>query len=151
LAKRVLIVGLGVFGKAMAIQLFKANVDVIAIDKDLDLVDDVKDSVTMAVKMDATDEHALNTIDLNDVDIAMVTIGENFEANLLAAVTLKELGVKKVIARASKSIQKKIMLKAGVDLIITPEEIVAHILAQDFSNGTTIVESYVEKLGLLDK
>ena len=77
------------------------------------------------------------------------TIGENFEANLLSAVTLKEIGVPKVIARASKPLQKKIMMKSGIDLIITPEEIVAHILAQDFSNDTFIVESYVKKLAML--
>jgi len=144
-----LIVGLGVFGKAVATELFKAGVDVIAIDKDIELVDDLKDQVTLAVSLDATDEKALSTLDMNSIDVAMVTIGENFEANLLSAVTLKEIGVPKVIARASKPLQKKIMMKSGIDLIITPEEIVAHILAQDFSNDTFIVESYVKKLAML--
>jgi trk system potassium uptake protein TrkA len=149
--KRVLIVGLGVFGELLAKNLFRNNVEVIAIDQNSQFVEKIKNHVTLAVQLDSTDEAALRSIIPDELDLAIVTIGENFEANLMTSVLLKELGVQKVISRASQDLQKKILLKSGVDLIITPEEIVAHILSQDVVNDTEIVESYVNKLLIKEK
>lgn len=116
-----LIIGLGVFGKELATNLIEKGAEVIVVDKSMTLVEEMQDMVTYAVKLDATDESALSALGVADIDVAVVCIGEHFESNLLAAVNLKHLGVKKVIARASDPVHVKILRAVGVDMIITPE------------------------------
>ncbi|MCB0280631.1 MAG: TrkA family potassium uptake protein [Calditrichaeota bacterium] len=149
--KRILVVGLGVFGRAIATELFKKGLDVLVADNNENLVNDMKDDSTLAVTLDSTDERALASLHPAEIDIAFVTIGENFEANLLTSVLLKEMGVKKVISRSSLAVQKKIVRKSGIDLIITPEELVASLLANDIINQSDVVESYTRKLDNLNK
>lgn len=144
--KQVLIVGLGVFGQALIHNLEDKPIDVIAVDKDPELINELKDRVTLAVCLDSTDSRALQSLSPENIDVAIVTIGEHFEYNLLTSVQLKELGVRKVIARAYKPIQKTILKRSGVDAIITPEELVAHILADDLTQDTSIIETYMKKL-----
>lgn len=116
-----LIVGLGVFGKELAANLIEKGAEVIVVDKNMELVEEMQDMVTYAVKLDATDESSLSALGVGDIDVAVVCIGEHFESNLLAAVNIKQLGVKKVIARASDPVHVKILRAVGVDMIITPE------------------------------
>jgi trk system potassium uptake protein TrkA len=146
LDKRVLVIGLGVFGQSMVQGLKKENVELIIADQNMNLIERFKNEVDLAVCMDTTDPDALENLNPKDIDVAIVTIGENFECNLLTSVQLKEMGVKKVISRAYKLIQKQILLKSGVDMIITPEEVVAKVLTKDIIDDTAIVESYMKKI-----
>lgn len=146
LDKRVLIIGLGVFGEALLNDLIGRNVELIIVDKDMKLIEKYKDKVDLALCMDTTDEYSLKKLNPSEIDVAIVTIGEDFENNLLTSVHLKELGVKKVISRTPKKIQKRILLKSGVDMIITPEEVVARFLSNDIVEDTSIIESYMKKL-----
>ncbi len=116
-----LIVGLGIFGRELAISLIEKGAEVIAVDQHMELVEEIEDMVTYALKLDAVDEKALSSIGVEDIDVGIICIGEDFESNLLAAVNLKQLGVKKVVARASNPTQGKILQAVGVDLIISPE------------------------------
>ena len=116
-----LIVGLGVFGKELAFSLIEKGAEVIVVDERMPLVEEVQDMVTYAIRLDARDEKALASIGVEDIDVAVVCIGEDFEANLLAAVNLKMLGVKKVIARASNPVHQKILKAVKIDLVIAPE------------------------------
>ena len=86
----------------------------------MDLIEEMRDLVTYAVCMDSTDEKALDTIGLKDVDVGIVCIGEDFEANLLTSVLLKQKGVKRVISRASGPLHIKILKAVGIHQIITP-------------------------------
>jgi trk system potassium uptake protein TrkA len=129
MAKSVAIIGLGTLGFNLARLLAEQGAEVIAIDSKMDRVEEIKDHVTTAVCMNATQERALVAQDLAHVDVAVVCIGENFQANLLATVLLKKIGVKRVITRASSSIEHQILEEVGADELIFPEEDLAHQLA----------------------
>lgn len=116
-----LIIGLGVFGRELAVNLIEKGVEVIVVDKRMDIIEEIQDKVTYAIKLDATEERALESIGVEDIDVAVVCIGENFESNLLAAVNLKQLGAKKVVARASNEVHQKILKAVGVDEVISPD------------------------------
>lgn len=116
-----LIVGLGIFGRELALDLIEKGAEVIAVDDQMERVEEIQDMVTYAIRLDAIDERALSGLGVQDVDMAVVCIGENFEANLLAAVNLLQLGVKKVASRAANATQEKILRAVGVHLVISPE------------------------------
>ncbi len=126
---KAIIVGMGLFGKQLAFDLIDLGAEVVAVDNNMELIEEVKDSVTYAVRLDSTDEKSLESLGLNDFDMGIVCIGEDFEANLLTAVLLKKLGVKLVITRASDPIHVKILEAVGVDRIISPETDAATKLA----------------------
>lgn len=139
---RYTVIGLGRFGGTLAELLAEAGEDVIAIDKNPDLVDELKDKVTLAVTLDAMDEDALLSQGLDKCDAVIVGIGENFEANQLATVLSKKIGAKRVITRATSPIQAKILSLVGADEVIKPEEEAAQRLARRLTRPN--VRSYLE-------
>jgi len=130
MARKFAILGLGRFGMMLAIALGKSDAEVIAIDTDRQLVEEARDDVTVAVRMDAADEKALRAQGVDKVDVAIVSIGESFEASVLATVNLKALGVKRIIARATSALRGRILEKVGADEVVYPEEEVASNLAR---------------------
>jgi len=124
------IIGLGRFGMMLARTLSKAGREVIAIDSNRDLVEEVQNDVTLAVRLDATDERALRGQGLDKVTCAVVCIGETFESNILTTALLKSLSVPRVIARAATPIRQKILRHVGADETISPEDESALRLAQ---------------------
>ncbi len=129
MSKKFAVIGLGILGHSLAKKLSEHGAEVIAIDSDMDRVDEIKDHVTAAVCLNATNERALKAQDVKDVDVAIVCIGEAFEANILATVLLKKIGVKKVITRASSEVERQILREIGADDLIYPEEDLAGELA----------------------
>lgn len=127
------VIGLGRFGRLVAELLASEGAEVIAIDINPVRVDSIKDKVTIAVRMDSTDEMALISQGIDKVDAIVVGIGEDFEANQLTTVLAKKIGVKKVITRARNPIQAKILGLIGADEVIRPEEETALRLAQRLS------------------
>jgi len=136
--KRFLIIGLGRFGRRLAQALTEAGQEVIATDKSEGLVERVRDEVALAVRLDATDEEPLKAQELSEVDAAIVSIGEDFEANVLATSSLKALGVPQVISRASSGTQRRILKRVGADEVILPEEEVADRLARQLVNPNIV-------------
>jgi len=116
------VIGLGVFGRQVALTLAQEGAEVIAVDTDMVKVEEIHDYIAYAVRLDATDPASLRSLGLQDMDAAVVAIGENFEANLLTAAYLKQLGVKKVITRAANPIHRRILEQIGADEIISPED-----------------------------
>lgn len=114
-------IGLGRFGSHLAKVLTRAGDEVIAIDSDPRAVSHVKDDVAIAVRLDATDRAALEAQGVDKVDAAIVGIGERFESVALIVATLKELGVRRIIARAMSDIQGTILRKVGADELVSPE------------------------------
>ncbi|HHF98194.1 MAG TPA: TrkA family potassium uptake protein [Candidatus Aerophobetes bacterium] len=126
------VIGLGRFGATVAEALARRGVEVIAIDKNPELVEKFKEIVTLAVRLDSTDEEALLSQGVDKVDVAIVSIGE-FESCILTTALLKKIGVPKVITRASHTIsdiQEKILTLVGADRIILPEVEIGKKLAQ---------------------
>ena len=127
------VIGLGRFGFAMATTLAGSGHDVIGIDGDEDKVRAVADTVQLAMQLDATDEKALRGAGISDVDVAVVSIGENIEASLLVVTLLKEIGINRIVAKAVTPLHGRILEKLGVTRVVFPEremaERVAHSIA----------------------
>ena len=115
------VIGLGRFGSAMATTLAELGQDVIGVDGDGERVRELADTVTQAVELDATDEKALRSVGIQDVDVAVVSIGENIESSLLVVMQLLELGVKTIVAKAVTPLHGRILEKLGVSRVIFPE------------------------------
>jgi trk system potassium uptake protein TrkA len=115
------VIGLGRFGSAMAITLTELGQEVIGIDGNEERVQRHADVIGSAVQLDATDERALRTAGIQDVDVAVISIGENIEASLLAVMLVKDLGVPRVIAKAVSPLHGRILERIGVDRVIFPE------------------------------
>lgn len=121
-SKQFVIIGLGRFGASVAKTLYALGHDVLAIDSNEDLVQEISDSVTHAVQMDATDENALRTIGLRNFDVAVVTIGANIQASVMATLLVKEMGIKYIIAKGNSDLHAKVLYKIGADRVILPEK-----------------------------
>ncbi len=120
--QRFAVIGLGRFGWQLARALTKAGAEVIAIDRSRSIVEKISEEVTMAVRLDSTDEDALRSQGIDKVDVAIIGIGQDFESNILTTVTLKALGVKHICARAERQTHGKILKRIGADEIIFPED-----------------------------
>lgn len=127
---KVAVVGLGLFGKSVARHLAAEGAEVIAIDANLDLVDDVKDHVAVAVKLDATDEKELRSQGVHQADLLVASIGDDFEANQLLVILAKQIGVKRVVARAPSQTHARILRLIGADDVVLPEEQAAEELSR---------------------
>ncbi|MEO5656443.1 MAG: TrkA family potassium uptake protein [Nitrospiria bacterium] len=129
MARQFAVIGLGRFGYSVAETLIKKGYEVLAIDSDENKIEAVSDFATYAVQCDATDERALKAVSVQNVDVAVVSIGENIEASILIVMTLKELGVKEIIAKAVTRLHGKILSNMGVTEVIYPERDAAVRLA----------------------
>ena len=120
-SNRFAVIGLGRFGERLARQLAAAGAEVIAVDSRDELVEEIRDSVTVAVCLDATDEQALLAQGIDKVDVAVVGIGAAFEEAALATSTLKRIGVPRVISRATTRARAEILSRIGADDVVIPE------------------------------
>ncbi|MFB0918119.1 MAG: TrkA family potassium uptake protein, partial [Clostridiaceae bacterium] len=120
--KQFIVVGLGRFGTTVAETLTQLGHDVLAIDKDEQLIQDISDKVTHAVQMDATDEYALRTLGVRNFDVAIVTIGSNIQSSIMVTLLLREAGVKYIICKGQSELHKKVLEKIGADRVILPEK-----------------------------
>lgn len=116
------VIGLGEFGKALALKLASRGAEVIAVDTNIDIIEDVKNDVSLAVKLDATDEKDLRSQGIDKADVLIAAMGGNFEANALVVVMAKRLGIPKIIARATNATHARILRLIGADEVIQPEE-----------------------------
>ncbi len=119
---KIIVLGLGNFGMAMAVYLAETNNEVIAVDSDMEKIDMIKDKVSHAVALDATHENAYNSIPLKHTDLAVVAIGERNGVNIKATAIIKKITNARVIARSSSTIEDTILEAMGVDQIIHPEQ-----------------------------
>ena len=131
--KSVLLIGLGRFGRHMAQKLNELNHEVMAIDKTEDRVDAVLPFVTNAQIGDSTNEEFLKSLGVNNYDLCIVAIGNDFQSSLETTSLLKELGAKVVISRASRDTHAKFLLRNGADQVIYPEKQVASWAAIRYS------------------
>ena len=122
MAKRTFVViGLGRFGSAMASTLVELGQEVIGIDSSEDRVTAMADLVSQAIQLDAIDAKALRAAGVPDVDVAVISIGENIESSLLVVMQVKDLGVETIIAKAVTPLHGRILERLGVTRVIYPE------------------------------
>lgn len=119
--EQIVVIGLGKFGMSVAKLLSKYDCDVLAIDDSDSLIEEVIPYVTRAIKLNALDSEALKAVGIKNFDIAIVGIGDNIEASLIITLTLKELGIPKIIAKARDEKHSKLLEMIGVNKIVQPE------------------------------
>jgi trk system potassium uptake protein TrkA len=132
------VIGVGRYGSTIARRLAEKGAQVFAFDPNEEKIEGLKDEVAFAVTLDATDIRALKAQNLDEMDAAVVAIGENFEATVLTCVHLLDIGVKRVIARASGDHQRLILEKIGVIEILTPENEVAYVVREKLLNPNIV-------------
>ena len=120
--KSILLIGLGRFGKHIALKLNALNHQVMAIDHNEERVNALLPFVTNAQIGDSTNEEFLAALGVGNYDACIVAIGDNFQNSLETTYLLKELGARKIIARASKEMQEKFLLRNGADEVVYPEK-----------------------------
>jgi len=119
---RFAVIGLGRFGQKLAIALAMSGAEVIAIDRNREEIELIRDQVSLAVRLDSTDEEALKAQGVDKCDVAIIGIGqEGFESAILTVVTLRQLGVKKILARAESLVAGEVFSKVGATEVIYPE------------------------------
>ena len=118
--KTFLLIGLGSFGNHIARKLYDMHHQILGIDMDEDKVQRALPYLTDGQIGDATDRSFLCSLGVQNFDACIVTIGENFEASIISVVLLKELGARKIIAKASHGIQERLLLHNGADEVIYP-------------------------------
>ena len=123
--KAILLIGLGRFGRHIALKLNELNHQVMAVDKDEARVNEVLPYVTNAQIGDSTNEDFLASLGVRNFDVCIVAIGDNFQSSLETASLLKELGARLVVARAARDVQAKFLLRNGADEVVYPEKQVA--------------------------
>lgn len=115
------VIGAGRFGSSLARTLYELGHEVMVMDSDEEIIQSISDEVTHGVVVDVMDEFALRDLGLSNFDVVIVAIGSDTEASIMATIIAKELGAKKVIAKATTDFQGKVLSKVGADRVIYPE------------------------------
>lgn len=148
------VLGLGAFGRQICATLIERGGSVIAMDQDPALIDQVKESVTQAILLDTTDEDSLSQAALQEVDVAVVAMGDNIEASILTTALLKKQGVAHVVARATNPLHARVLKQVGADEILNIEtsagtRLANRLIAPDIleqvalSHDISVAEMYV--------
>ena len=120
--KQIAVIGLGIFGREVAISLIARGFAVLAIDNDEEALDEVKDQVTETLLLDTTQENALREAEINQMDTVVVAIGTgHLENSILTTALLKQVGVNHIVARAANDLHEKILRQVGAHEVINPE------------------------------
>lgn len=143
--KTFIVFGCGRFGSTVATRLYDLKNDVVIVDCDEEKIDAISENVTEAIICDLEDEKAMTELALKNFDVAVIAIGENLEAAIMAVLASKEAGIEKVIAKAPNYRFGKILLKCGADKIIFPERDMGFRLANNLSNDYLLDSNEISK------
>ena len=143
--KSILLIGLGRFGKNIALKLHELGHEVMAVDKKEERVEEVLPYVTNAQIGDSMNELFLQSLGVDNYDVCIVAIGNDFQSSLETTSLLKELGAKKVVSRAARDVQAKFLLRNGADEIVYPEKQLAAWTAIRYSSDH--IFDYIELAG----
>lgn len=120
--KQYAVIGLGRFGQALTKRLHAEGAEVLAIDSDMEIINEMEPYCTQAVCADATDEAVLERLGIRNLDVAIVCVASNIESSVFITLTCKQLGVPQVIAKAQNARHSQVLKKIGADVVIIPEE-----------------------------
>lgn len=140
--KQYMVIGLGRFGSAIAVTLCQDGAQVMGVDRRVDLVEELRDSVTQAVQADSTDRETMLALGAQDFDAVFVTIGDDVKASCITTMLLKELGVRHVVAKASDEFHGRMLAKLGADKIVFPERDMGKRIAHNLVSGNLL--EYIE-------
>ena len=133
-----LVIGLGNFGSTLAEELTRQGNDVIGTDEQEQRVEEIKERISVAYIMDATDSAALQSLPLGDIDAVIVAIGQSLSASLRVVAALKKLSVKSIFVRAIDSVHLSILVAMNIEQIFIPESYAARIFADRIQKGEAL-------------
>ncbi len=136
--KQFVILGAGRFGSSVAIKLMDLEQEVMIVDSNEDTVQNLADKVTYAVQADVTDENAIRSLGIRNFDTAVVTIGSNIQASILATLMIKELGIKTIVAKAQTEMHAKVLYKIGADRVVFPEREMGIRVAKNLTSSNVM-------------
>ena len=134
--KSVAVLGLGKFGSSVAKALTQGGAEVLAVDKDEELVRDIADEVTCAVCADVSDREMMNNIGLEGMDAVVIATAEHLDASVMALMIVKEIGVPYVLAKADGTLKGEILKRVGADEVLYPEEEMGARIANNLLGGS---------------
>ncbi|MDY7032481.1 MAG: TrkA family potassium uptake protein [Thermodesulfobacteriota bacterium] len=132
--KQFAVIGIGNFGYYLATRLYEKGYDVLAMDRDPARIQEIKDAVSQAVVADTTNRKTLEALEIKEMDAAVVCIGSVLSDSILTTLNLKDIGVKKIYAKAVSEPHGRILLKIGASEIFFPEKDIAVSLAEKLHN-----------------
>ncbi len=144
--KKFCVIGCGYFGYRLAIDLYKAGAEVLAIDMNEDIIENLSEQVTHVIAMDSTDKRAMKKLGLTDMDAVIVAIGEGFESSLLTTAVLQEIGVKNIYNRVTSAVHERLIKLMGVTELFVPEAEAAEHLA-----SRLMIENLIEVFKITDR
>lgn len=138
--------GLGAFGRQLCATFMEKGASVIAIDNQGELIERIKDEVTHAIQIDSTDEESLDQVPLEDVETAIVAIGDNVEASILTTALLKRKGIPYILSRAISELHMQVLRQIGADEVVNLEidegrRIAQRLVAPEIIDRTSLGES----------
>ncbi len=136
--KQYIVVGLGRFGRAIAETLCQDGAEVLGVDRRMDVVERLRDELTQTIQMDAMDRDALETLGVRDFDIVFVTMGSDIRASGTIVLLLKELGARRIIAKAHDEFHGRMLEKLGADQVLLPERDMGRRVAHSLVSGNVI-------------
>lgn len=140
--KEFIVIGCGKFGESIAKKLSERGMEVLAVDKDPEKVQSISEHVTHTVELDAMDETSLRSISIENFEVAIIAIGEDIQSSITVTYMAKEMGVKKIIAKAKNQVHANILYKLGADKVVFPEREMGSRIAYGLSidNGLDYIE-----------
>ena len=140
--KSYIVIGLGRFGSEVARRLCEVGCEVLAIDRHSDLVQQLSNDVTHAVVADGQDKDVLKALGVREFECAIVAIGDDLAASVLATMNMKELGVPCIVCKAHDEVHSRVLKKLGADRVVIPEKENAARLARSLSAPNVL--DYIE-------
>jgi trk system potassium uptake protein TrkA len=128
--KRVVVIGIGIFGFNLVKELYKSGIEVIAIDKNKDVVQEIAEFATKAIVSDGLEKHILESLGLRENDVVVVSFGEDLAASTLITLHLKQLKIRNIIVKAPNVEYKQVLESVGATEVIIPEKEMASKVAK---------------------
>ncbi|HOW55955.1 MAG TPA: TrkA family potassium uptake protein [Syntrophorhabdaceae bacterium] len=136
--KKVAVIGIGIFGFNLVKELYENGIEVIAIDKDKDVVQEVKDFATKAIVSDGLDKNLFESLGLRENDVVVVSFGEDLAASTLITLHLKQLKIRNIIVKAPNTEYKQVLESVGATEVIIPEKEMASKIAKSLVSPNII-------------
>lgn len=136
--KQIAVLGCGRFGMSLAITLERLGNEVMVVDKDEEIINSIANKVTHAIICDVSVDGSLKELGLTNFDICVVAIGSDYKTSIIATVEARELGIPKIIAKATDSVQAMVLKKIGADRVIIPERDMGIRVANTISNSNIL-------------
>lgn len=133
--KQYLVVGLGSFGRSVALTLIENGCEVLVLDQDSEKIRLIADSVTGAVEGNVNDPDIISNLGIRNFDGAVVAMGDDLEASILATMIIKELGIPHVLVKAQNELHAKILRKVGANMVVLPEKEMGIRYANNIAHG----------------